>query len=81
MPSPTLQLEDRLSVQDFTGRVDSLYRLVIVAARRAAQLSKPETRPLVSISSKKPTMIALNEIIQGKVEAIAGDSDEEEILE
>lgn len=81
MPSPTLQQEDRLSVEDFTERVDSLYRLVIVGARRATQLSKPETRPLVNITSKKPTMIALNEILEGKVEARAGDEDEEEIIE
>jgi len=71
----------RISVEDFRDKVDSLYRLVIVAARRATQLSKPETRPLVDPVSKKPTITALQEILEGKVEARSGAEDEEEIIE
>lgn len=66
----------RISVEDFEGRIDSLYRLVIVASRRAAQLSKPETRPLVSLTSKKPTVTALQEILAGKVTARTDAEDE-----
>lgn len=55
------------SLEDFHDKVDSLYRLVIIAARRANQISKPETRALVSTGSKKPTVIALEEIYEGKV--------------
>ncbi|HOE66172.1 MAG TPA: DNA-directed RNA polymerase subunit omega [Candidatus Hydrogenedentes bacterium] len=66
------------SPEDFEGKIDSLYRLVIVGSRRAAQISKPEARPLVPIRSKKPTMVALEEILRGKVgyRLETGDGDE-----
>ena len=54
------------SVEDFEGKADSLYRLVIIAARRAGQVNRPETRRLVATRSKKPTIIALEEIADGK---------------
>jgi len=69
------------SVEDFEGKIDSLYRLVIVGARRANMLSKPETRPLVQTESRKPTTIALEEVIQGKVAARVGDEDEVDLFE
>ena len=70
-----------ISIEDFDGKVDSLYRLVIAAAHRAGQVSKPESRPLVTSHSKKPTMIALEEIAEGKVTFRTGASDEEEYIE
>ena len=66
------------SVDDFKGKVDSLYRLVIIASRRANQIGKPETRPLVPVASKKATVVALEEIIEGKVTYRAGDGEDEE---
>jgi len=72
---------NRISVEQFDDKIDSLYRLVILAARRAAQISKPDTRPLVPVRSKKPTIVALEEILQGKVTARIGGVDEEEYLE
>lgn len=74
-------MDKTLSMDDFKNRCNSLYELVIAAARRASQLSKPETRPLVSTTSKKPTMIALEEILQGKVEVHAGSLDDEDYLD
>jgi len=71
----------RISVEDFEGRMDSLYRLIIVASRRAIQLGKPETRPLVDVESKKTTMIALHEILEGKVTAQTDAEADEDILE
>ena len=71
----------RISVEDFRDKVDTLYRLVIVAARRAQQLSKPDARPFVEPNSKKPMMIALQEILEGKIEAHSGDEDDEVIVE
>ncbi len=65
------------SVEDFKDKVDSMYRLVICAARRATQLSKPEARPLVEASSKKPTVGALEEIMQGMVECREASDDDE----
>jgi DNA-directed RNA polymerase subunit omega len=70
-----------ISVEQFDDKIDSLYRLVILAARRASQISKPDSRPLVPVRSKKPTIVALEEILQGKVTARIGGVDEEEFFE
>lgn len=67
------------SLEDFEGKVDSLYRLVILAARRAAQVAKPESRALVPVKSRKTTLIALEEVLQGKV-GFRTDEDVEENL-
>ncbi len=71
----------KISVEQFDDKIDSLYRLVILAARRASQISKPDSRPLVPVRSKKPTIVALEEVLQGKVKARIGGTDEEEFLE
>lgn len=70
-----------ISVEQFDDKIDSLYRLVILAARRASQISKPDSRPLVPVRSKKPTIVALEEILQGKVKARIGGTDEEVFFE
>lgn len=72
---------EQISIEDFTGKIDSLYRLVIVASRRAQQLSKPDTRSLVPIRSKKPTLTALEEILNDKVKYRTSKEDEEEFSE
>ncbi|MCX5759047.1 MAG: DNA-directed RNA polymerase subunit omega [Candidatus Hydrogenedentes bacterium] len=69
------------SIEDFAGKTDSLYRLVIVAARRANQIGRTDSRPLVSTHSRKPTMIALEEILDGKVSHTTDKSDAEAYLE
>lgn len=66
-----------MSLEDFPG-MDSLYRLVNIAARRANQVAKLESRALVTAESKKPTMIALQEILEGKVGYRIGEEDEDE---
>jgi len=70
-----------ISVEEFEGKIDSLYRLVIVAARRANQLAKPEVRPLVPVRSRKPTIVALQEILDGKVTWRVDNDDEGEYVE
>lgn len=72
---------ENLSIEDFRERIDSLYRLVIVAARRASQLSKPDTRALVPVKSRKPTVTALEEILDGKVSYRTGREEEQGFLE
>jgi DNA-directed RNA polymerase subunit omega len=56
--------------------IDSKYRLVIVAAKRAKQLNRGAA-PLIQPRSIKPTYQALEEIATGKlgyeVEALAGE--------
>ncbi len=69
------------SPEDFEGKTESLYRLVLAAARRSAQLAKPEARPLVHVRSKKPTVVALEEILEGKVAVSEARTDEEDYFE
>ncbi len=67
--------------EEFTGRCDSLYRLILACARRAVQLSKPDARALVPVRSRKTTIIALEEVIQGKLEVRSGPIDDTEFVE
>jgi DNA-directed RNA polymerase subunit omega len=63
-------------VEDLMEHVDSKYRLVIVAAKRAKQLNRG-AGPLVQPRSLKPTYQALEEISTGKlgyeIEPLAGE--------
>lgn len=72
---------DQFSIEDLKEKVDSVYRLTIIAARRAGQVKRAESRPLVATHSKKPTVIALQEILDGKVTYRAGTGDEEDFVE
>ena len=81
MIDSTLGREERLSIEDFEGKIGSLYELVLLGARRAAQIAKPEARPLIRSTSKKPTMIALEEVLEGKVIKRSSEGDEEDFLE
>lgn len=70
-----------LALEDFEldgDKMDSLYRLVIIAARRAVQLNKPAARTLMAPVSKKPVILALEEILDGKVWYRLGGEDEDE---
>jgi len=60
--------------------IDSKYRLIILAAKRSKQLQRG-ARPRIEIdpTKHKPTRIALEEIIQGKVRfhsTVEGDGDQ-----
>ena len=48
------------------AHVDSKYRLIIIAAKRAKQLNRG-SRPLLNAKNRKPTYIALEEIAAGKI--------------
>ena len=74
-------MSTNISVEQFEGKIDSLYRLVILAAKRATQISKPDSRPLVPVRSRKPTLVALEEVLSGKVKPRIGDEDEEGFIE
>ena len=52
---------------------DSLYKNVLLAAKRALELSQGAP-PLIQTTSKEPAMIALEEIRQGKVSYRVTDS-------
>jgi len=56
----------RLTVEDCLENVDNRYDLLILAARRARQLTFGAD-PLVKEDKDKPTVIALREIAEGLV--------------
>ena len=70
-----------LSLEDFVHegeQMDSLYRLVNITSRRANQLNKPESRPLIKTKERKTTIIALEEVLDGKVWYTTGENEEDE---
>lgn len=57
----------RITVEDCLHQVENRFDLVLMAARRARQLAFGKT-PLVEEENDKPTVIALREIAEGKVD-------------
>lgn len=55
-----------VALEKMIDKNPSLYKLVLTAAERANQITKG-SKPLVDVDSKKPTTIALHEIVEGKV--------------
>ena len=56
----------RLTVEDCLDHVDNRFELVLVAAKRARQLSMG-AEPLVELDNDKPTVLALREIAENKI--------------
>ncbi len=56
----------RITVEDCLDNVDNRFQLVLVATRRARQLSLGAD-PLVEVDNDKPTVLALREIAEGLV--------------
>ena len=56
-----------VSWDDLSEKVDSKFRLVIIAAKRSRQLNQG-VRPLVQRKTVKPTYIALDEMAAGRLE-------------
>jgi DNA-directed RNA polymerase subunit omega len=56
----------RLTVEDCLDNVDNRFELVLVAAKRARQLSMG-AEPLVELENDKPTVLALREIAENKI--------------
>lgn len=56
----------RITVEDCLDNVDNRFQLVLVATRRARQLSLGAD-PMVEIENDKPTVVALREIAEGLV--------------
>ena len=71
----------RVTVEDCLTNVDNRFQLVLVATKRARQISLG-SEPFVEEENDKPTVIALREIAEGLVtKDILDDVIEEEILE
>ena len=56
----------QVPIEDLLKRCGSIYRLVILAAKRAKEVSEGSP-PLIENHPRKVTSIALEEILQGKV--------------
>jgi DNA-directed RNA polymerase omega subunit len=62
-------VEDEANVTNGSSQeIDSKYRLIILAAKRSKQLQRG-ARPRIDIdqTKHKPTRIALEEVVQGKI--------------
>jgi len=57
----------RITVEDCLEHVDNRFNLVLVAAKRARQISNGK-EPLVAWENDKPTVVALREIAEGKID-------------
>ena len=53
-------------IEELLKRCESVYKLVILAAKRAKEISEGSP-PLVETREKKVTSLALEEILQGRV--------------
>ena len=58
----------RVTVDDCLGAVENRFELVLVAARRARQLSTGNKEALLPWDNDKPTVMALREIAAGLVD-------------
>ena len=56
----------RLTVEDCLDNVNNRFELVLVASKRARQLSMG-AEPLVELENDKPTVLALREIAENKI--------------
>jgi len=70
----------RITVEDCIEKVTNRFQLVLMATTRARQIARGAT-PLVTEENDKPTVIALREIAEGKVDASILDETAEEILD
>ena len=57
----------RVTVEDCLENVDNRFQLVMLATKRARQISTKGAEPMVAEENDKPTVIALREIAEGKV--------------
>ncbi|SEI47243.1 DNA-directed RNA polymerase subunit omega [Allopseudospirillum japonicum] len=58
----------RVTVEDCLENVSNRFELVMVASKRARQLSIGGKDPLVAWENDKPTVVALREIAEAKID-------------
>ncbi len=57
----------RVTVEDCLDKVDNRFELIMVASKRARQIANDGVEALVPEENDKPTVIALREIAEGKI--------------
>ena len=70
----------RITVEDCVARIGNRFHLVLIATRRARQLAKGGTA-LIAEMNDKPTVVALWEIAEGKIDASILDKVPEETID
>ncbi|MFC3034450.1 DNA-directed RNA polymerase subunit omega [Pseudoalteromonas fenneropenaei] len=63
----------RVTVEDAVDKIGNRFDLILVAARRARQISVGGKDPMVDPENDKPTVIALREIEKGLVNSSSLD--------
>ena len=56
----------RITVEDCLDKIDNIFEMVLVAAKRARRVAHG-AEPMVELENDKPTVIALREIADGLV--------------
>lgn len=59
----------RITVEDCLSNVKNRFELVLVAAKRARDITRRGLQPMIEVQDDKPTVIALREIAAGLVNA------------
>lgn len=67
----------RVTVEDCLDHVDNRFELVLLGSRRARQIAQGKD-PLVEWENDKPTVVALREIAEGKINQEVLDAAEQE---
>ena len=68
----------RVTVEDCLDHVENRFELVMVASKRARQISTQGREPKVAWENDKPTVVALREIAAGLINPKAMDEDDED---
>ena len=70
----------RITVEDCIEKVSNRFELVLLATKRARQITRGST-PLVEVDNDKPTVIALREMAAGKIDPEALNKAVDETLD
>lgn len=68
----------RVTIEDCLEKLDNRFDLVLIAAKRARQLSLGSEDPILGWENDKPTVVALREIAAGLVDASVLDEIEKQ---
>ena len=70
----------RITVEDCLENVDNRFQLVLIATKRARQIAAGSAI-LVDEENDKPTVLALREVADGKIDASILDEEPEEVFD
>ena len=70
----------RITVEDCLENVDNRFQLVLIATKRARQIASGSAI-LVDEENDKPTVLALREIADGKIDASILEEEAEEAID